>query len=331
MALADDLPPVRWRTVLKIARAGVPDDAVVPSTAPGRESALADELWGWLVDAGYDQDDPGDLGLAVPAYVALPARDDFDDVAGRGSSLDAHTLCMLVVERAFETLGGVEVDARTEAALFGWLHSSTHTEPSAEQLNQLGSRRRVRLEARELPAGEVAASLCSPPPPAGWLDGVLEGIVSGPYSPEQLGELLEQFAAGDEEGSTRWEDCRRGFAVGGDLDLSTASPADSWYVSGLLLRWLVDQAVPVTVDRMRWAESYVRFELAFLAPHPSRDVRSPLQAHHLALAAMRREGLPTIPLAEELVLVSWLCNKQRFALDVAAFLKSRADFTRLIG
>jgi hypothetical protein len=166
-------------------------------------------------------------------------------------------------------------------------------------------RRRLRLEATTRPAGEVAASLCSVAPPAGWLDDVLERMVSGPYSADQLEEMLEQLAAADEDGSTRWEYRRRGSAVGGDIDLTAASPADSAYANGLLLRRLVDQEVPVTPARMRRAESYARSVLAFLAPHPSREVNSaPLQAHHFAVAAMRHEGPPAPHLAEELLLVA---------------------------
>ena len=76
----------------------------------------------------------------------------------------------------------------------------------------------------------------------------------------------------------------------------------------------------------------MRLLLTFLAPHPSREVRNaPIQAHQLTLAALRRLGPPTPPLADELVLVAWLCNQQRLGLDVAAFLESRANFSRLIG
>ncbi|HET9648401.1 MAG TPA: hypothetical protein VFP34_09240, partial [Microlunatus sp.] len=285
--LAQDLPPVRWGTLLKIARVGWeafdlrrPAGSAEGGPEPGGEQRLADDLWRCLADAGFDREDPRELGLVVPGYVVVPARSDFTDVVGWGRSLDAHTLCMLVVERAFESLGWVEVDERTEIALFGWLDAADHAEPSRERLDRLASRRRLRLAVRQRRAGEVAALLCEAPLPPGWFDGVLARLVSGPYSADQLREMLEQLAAGDEEGSTRWGDCRRGFAAGGDLDLTTASTADSSYVHGLLLRWLVDQDVPVTAARTRWSESYVRLLLTFLAPHPSREVHNaPIQAH----------------------------------------------------
>lgn len=331
-ALARDLPPVVWSTVLKIARAGLPNQDAASTTAPGREVALAEELWDWLVGAGYDRVDPGDLGLAVPAYVALPARDDFDEAVGRGPSLDAHTLCMLVVERVLESIGSVELDERTETWLFRWLDSRAHPEPTTAQLGPVVTRRRQRMEAVARPAEEVAVSLCSFAPPDGWLDRVIRGIVAGPYSADQLGELLEQLAAGGGDASIRWDDCRRGFAVGGEIDLTVASPADSAYLHGLLLRWLVEQDVPVTVARMRWAGSYTRLVLGFLAPHPSRAKRNTaLQAHLLALVAMRRESPSAPHLAEELVLVAWLCHRQAFGLDVAGFLGTRAKVSGLLG
>lgn len=330
-ALAHDLQPVRWSTVLKIGRAGLPDEAAVYSTARGREAALAEELWDWLIRAGYDRADPGDLGLVVPAYVALPAREDFDDAVGRGSSLDAHTLCMLVVERVLEPIGTVEVDERAETWLFRWLHGRARPGPNPEQLAHVASRRHQRLEMMTRPAGEVAASLCSSAPPAGWLDRVLERMLAGPYSTDQLEEMLEQFVAADGVVSTRWEDCRRGFAVGGEIDVTASEPADSAYLHGLLLRWLVEQGVPVTVDRIRWAESYTRYVLAFLAPHPSRAKRNTaLQAHCLALVALRRESPQAPPLAEELILVAWLCHQQRLGLDVGAFLGIRTTLSRAL-
>ena len=239
---------------------------------------------------------------------------------------------MLVVERVLTWVGASEVDEQTETDLFRWLHLRAHPEPTSEQLAQVMARRRRRLEAVTRPAGEVAGSLCSSAPPAGWLDDALEGIVAGPYSADQLDELLEQLAAGQGDGSPRWESCRQGFAVGVQTELTALAPADAASVHGSLLRWLVDQAVPVTVARLRWAESYTRLVLAFLAPHPSRDGRNTaLQAHHLALAAMRREGGPGPDLLEELILVAWLCHQQRLGLDVAAFLESRTKLARLLG
>ncbi len=40
---------------------------------------------------------------------------------------------------------------------------------------------------------------------------------------------------------------------------TSASPADSAYAHGLLLRWLVVQGVPVTSASMRWSEDVAAF------------------------------------------------------------------------
>lgn len=355
--------PLCWTAVLRAARVGItsygglpdlPGDlppvfggrsqgelpSVARATGPGRprqqrrpdESVLAygehlaEALTDALVREGASR--TVDLERMAAAYVQVLALDVFYEMVGWERSLDCHALCVLTAERVLRPLGLGEVGEREEQACFSWLHLATYADVLPEHLQEQASRREIRLAHRRRPAGAVAVMTCETPLGEALRYQALVGSAgTAAFTPEQLRGVLDRLAVDGDKGE-RWRIRTAAFAEIGRLDLTEAAhsegPDYDAHIHGHLLRWMVEEEIPVRPVQLGWSRLYATYVYQFLVHLPVSKGRTstPVLAHLRALHLMRRrEG--TIPLADELVLLAWLMDQRGFGIRLGPFLAER--------
>jgi hypothetical protein len=371
LAESQDLP-LRWTAALRIARVGITgygglpnlpgelppvfegrsqDELCTVARATGadlpRQHRRPDEslleygeyLGEALVDAVLREGVPRtvDLERAIAAYVQVLSLDLFRDMVGWERSLDCHALCVLTAERTLRHLGVRELGAAEEVACFRWLHLATYAEVLPEHLREQAARRAIRLAHQRQPAGAVAVMTCETPLGEALRYQQLVGsAATAAYTPEQLRGVLDRLATEGKE-RRRWAIRKEAFAEIGHLDLTEAADSEGpdydAYVHGHLLRWMVEEDLPVRPVQLGWSRRYASYLCEFLVHLPVRKGRTstPVLAHLRAMHLLRRhEG--SIPLSDELVLLAWLMDQRGFGIRLGPFLTERDRWlTRLAG
>lgn len=317
-----DLPAVRRRDATDGPRKEqLPDESLT-----GYVGYLGEDLFAHLGLGEEDVATP--LGRAAVGYLSVLAIPGLRQLVGWERSVDAHALGMLTAERVFRHLGGVGMTADEEEACFRWLHLATYAEVTPEHVAEVGARRAVRLAHERQPAGAVAVMICEVAvEEALWFQ---ERISAGPTAAlngAQLRAVIDELAVNAQE-AERWAIRKDAFAEIGHLDLSEAATAQGSdydaFIHGHLLRWMVEEDVPVRPHLLRWTSDYAHSIYLYLVDRPSRkgQVTSPLVAHLRAIALLHQaEG--SVPLTDELVLLAWLMDQRGFAVRLAGYLIGR--------
>lgn len=288
---------------------------------------LAAHLQDWLAEHGM----PRSAGLekAAAAFLILLCQDRFRSQVPRERTLDRHALCMLIAERTMRRIGGVRLSAAEEAAFFRWLHLTTYAEVPDEFLVEQAARRDVRLRHDRQPVDEVAVMTCEVPMAETLpVDQLVRYADTYALSAEGLRASYRSLAESGESGCERWAARGRGFDDTGRLDLTPAAAGRvdyAEYAHGHLLRWLIENDVPVQPIRMQSAHRYARHAVEYLVEDrpEGRDRPSPVRSHLMSTFRIRAND-QHLSLADELLFLAWLLEQNPgVGLKLAGFLANR--------
>ena len=317
---ADLLPPLRPKGLPRRERRA--DESVVTygeSLGEGLADALAQHGLGRTAD----------LERMAAAYVQVVALDEFRGMVGYERTLDAHALCALTADRFARMSGRCGLSAEEEEVCFRWLHLSSYDELPPAYLEEMWSRRGIRLAHERQPAGAVAVMTCEIPlSEALWYQQLVGSLPTAAFTPEMLRAIIDARAPQDGTNRERGALRRNGFVDIGHLDLTAVAdalgPDYDAHVHGHLLRWMVEQEVPVRPLQMGWASTYATYITQFLVHLPARKQAqiTPAGGHLRSLHLLRRrEG--SIPFADELVFLAWLMDQRNVGIRLAPYLAER--------
>jgi hypothetical protein len=316
-----ELPSVPMRT-----DGNGPRREPLPGEAPHEYVGyLGEELFGELGLGDDDAQTP--FGLAVAGYLSVLAVPALRDLVGWERSLDAHALGLLTAERGLRHLGEVAMTDEQEEVCFRWLHLATYVAVTPEHVSEMHARRAIRLAHARRPPGVVAMMTCevSVEDALGFQQGIASSA-STAFGRDQLLAHLDRAANAAEPG--RWAVRREGFGHLGRVDLTPAAhaaegPDYGSYLHGHLLRWIVEEDVPVRPHMLGVTGGYAASIHRRLVVWPAeKGVEAKAINSHLAAMKFVRENAP-VTLADELVLLAWLMDQRGFGFRLAQFLEGR--------
>lgn len=285
---------------------------------------LCEDLEQWLGGEGFPEP-PLDLGRVLAAYVSAIALHGSVGLGGWDRPLDAHAYAMLAAERTLRYLDAPAVEADLESACFRWLQLGSYADVPPEHLEEMAARRAIRLDHARHPGGAVATMTCETTPSDGiTFDHLFARAQDAALTPEQVTALYTGLA--DRE-APELRSRSAGFADTGPLDLTPAAFDREHYADhaqGHLVRWLVDHDVPVRPLRLEWAGHYTLPVVLYLVRHPvTKDRTVDVGRAHLRSLHLLRKRAGSVPLAEELILLSWLLAQRASAIRLDGLMSQR--------
>jgi len=314
------LPDVARRDDAAALREQLPDE-----TLPGYVGRLGESA---LAALGVADEAPSALTRAVAGYVSVLAIPGLRSLVGWDRSVDAHALGMLMAERGLSHLGEVGMTDAEEEACFRWLHLATYVEVTPAHLEEMWFRRELRLAHGREPAGAVAVMTCEVPVVGAlWFQEKVKAMPTAMLGREQLRHLIDHLAKNGKDAGG-WRARKEAFAEVGHLDLTAAAagqhPDHDAFIHGHLMRWMVEEDVPVRPHLLGWTSSYARAVHRYLIDLPATKGTSatPVSVHFHAIRRIeQQEG--SVPLTDELVLLAWLMDQRRFGVRLASYLEAR--------
>ena len=256
----------------------------------------------------------GNQAELVQVYLACLARDDVRQEVGAHRPADLHALAALTAERAsVSALAPVVLDLDVEVALYRWLWEMLGAPGPAAFVEEVIARRAVRLQLRDQPVAVVAARICEVPV-TGLLpfEGPAGALADPPLSLDDVMRSARELS----HGSTAWLSRRRGLEGGGVAPGAAERP---YVMSGRALRWLLDRGIAVGPARLGRVDDYAKSVVEMLDRGEGTE---PLGAHMNVVLGLAEEGIH-LPLAEELVVLAWLCEEYDVFVDLEVFLDVR--------
>ena len=285
---------------------------------------LSEDLEQWLDEHGVPEP-PLDLARVLAAYLSAVGLHRGVGLGGWDRPLDAHAFGMLAAERALRYLDPPAVEADLETACFRWLQLVAYADLPPDHLEEMLARRAVRLDHSRHPAGAVATMTCETSPSGGVsFDAVLTRAHEAALTPEQVTALYTRLA--DRE-APELRARAAGFADTERLDLTPAAfdrEHHDDHATGHLVRWMVDHDVPVRPLRLSWAGSYTVAVVLYLVRHPvTKEKTVDTGRAHLRAVHLLRKRAGSIPLAEELILLSWLLAQRGGSMTLGGLVAQR--------